>query len=90
MQPFIFLLVASLFFVLPLNVHGQNIKLRYGQIPSTLKTVSALQFHLAHDTRRSLQHRLRRAGFTEAMYSEDMFRKWFARYQLARLIPPRA
>ena len=47
MQPFIFLLVASLFFVLPRNVHGQNIKLRYGQIPSTLKTVSALQFHLA-------------------------------------------
>ena len=47
MQPFIFLLVASLFFVLPVNVHGQNITLRYGQIPSTLKTVSALQFHLA-------------------------------------------
>ncbi len=29
------------------NVGGQNIKLRYGQIPSTIKTVSALQFHLA-------------------------------------------
>ena len=29
------------------NAGGQNIKLRYGQIPSTIKTVSALQFHLA-------------------------------------------
>ena len=26
---------------------GQNINLRYGQIPSTIKTVSALQFHIA-------------------------------------------
>lgn len=25
----------------------QSINLRYGQIPSTIKTVSALQFHLA-------------------------------------------
>jgi ABC-type nitrate/sulfonate/bicarbonate transport system substrate-binding protein len=47
MQPFTFLLVASVFFAVPHNVHGQNITLRYGQIPSTLKTVSALQFHLA-------------------------------------------
>lgn len=34
--------------------------------------------------------KLQNAGFTEAMYSEDMFRKWFARYQQARLLPPRA
>ena len=47
MQPFIFLLDASFVFVLPRNVHGQNITLRYGQIPSTLKTVSALQLYLA-------------------------------------------
>lgn len=47
MQPFMFLLVATLFFAVPGTVHGQNITLRYGQIPSTLKTVSALQFHLA-------------------------------------------
>ncbi|MCB2048929.1 MAG: NAD-dependent epimerase/dehydratase family protein [Novosphingobium sp.] len=33
--------------------------------------------------------KLQNAGFTEAMYSEDMFRKWIARYQQARLIPPR-
>jgi ABC-type nitrate/sulfonate/bicarbonate transport system substrate-binding protein len=45
MQPFTYLLVASLFFAH--NVHGQNITLHYGQIPSTLKTVSALQFYLA-------------------------------------------
>ena len=45
MQPFTYLLVASLFFAH--NVHGQKITLHYGQIPSTLKTVSALQFHLA-------------------------------------------
>lgn len=47
MQRFILLLVASLFLILPDDVHGQTITLRYGQIPSTLKTVSALQFHLA-------------------------------------------
>jgi NitT/TauT family transport system substrate-binding protein len=29
------------------NAGAQNIHLRYGQIPSTIKTVSALQFHLA-------------------------------------------
>ncbi len=33
--------------------------------------------------------KLQNAGFTEAMYSEDMFRKWIARYQQAKLIPPR-
>jgi hypothetical protein len=33
--------------------------------------------------------KLQNAGFTEAMYSEDMFRKWFARYQQAGLIPSR-
>lgn len=31
--------------------------------------------------------KLQNAGFTEAMYAEDMFRKWFARYQEARLLP---
>jgi len=30
------------------SARGQSIKLRYGQIPSSIKTVSALQFHLAH------------------------------------------
>ncbi|HEX5607175.1 MAG TPA: hypothetical protein VFY96_11700 [Candidatus Binatia bacterium] len=45
MQPFTFLLAGSIFFAVPHHVHG--ITLRYGQIPSTLKTVSALQFHLA-------------------------------------------
>ncbi len=34
--------------------------------------------------------KLQNAGFTEAMHSEDMFAKWIARYQQARLIPPRA
>jgi len=33
--------------------------------------------------------KLQNAGFTEAMHSEDMFRKWIARYQQARLIPQR-
>lgn len=33
--------------------------------------------------------KLQNAGFTEAMYSENMFRKWIARYQQAKLIPPR-
>ena len=47
MQRFTFLLVASLFWIFTGNAHGQTITLRYGQIPSTLKTVSALQFHLA-------------------------------------------
>jgi nucleoside-diphosphate-sugar epimerase len=33
--------------------------------------------------------KLRRAGFNETLYSEEMFRKWFARYQQSRLLPPR-
>jgi nucleoside-diphosphate-sugar epimerase len=33
--------------------------------------------------------KLRRAGFAKTLYSEDMFRKWFARYQASRLLPPR-
>jgi nucleoside-diphosphate-sugar epimerase len=32
--------------------------------------------------------KLRQAGFCEAMYSDDMFRKWFARYQREGLLPP--
>lgn len=32
---------------LAVSASAQNIALRYGQIPSTIKTVSALQFHLA-------------------------------------------
>ena len=32
---------------LAVSASAQNITLRYGQIPSTIKTVSALQFHLA-------------------------------------------
>jgi len=47
MQRFTLLLVASIFLTVPGKAHGQTIKLRYGQIPSTLKTVSALRFHLA-------------------------------------------
>src|SRR6185295_14757552 len=34
-------------FSLAASARAQNIALRYGQIPSTIKTVSALQFHLA-------------------------------------------
>lgn len=33
--------------------------------------------------------KLRRAGFTEVMDTEDMFRKWFAAFQSAGLLPPR-
>ena len=42
-------LVASWVIALALagGANAQNIALRYGQIPSTVKTVSALQFHLA-------------------------------------------
>ena len=47
MKSFFLLLVASLLLLPARNAHGQNIPLRYGQIPSTLKTVSALQFHIA-------------------------------------------
>jgi nucleoside-diphosphate-sugar epimerase len=31
---------------------------------------------------------IRQAGFTEAMYSDDMLMKWFARYQQDKLLPP--
>ena len=45
------LIVILLSAVFPLcaiqTVTGQTIKLRYGQIPSTIKTVSALQFYIA-------------------------------------------
>jgi ABC-type nitrate/sulfonate/bicarbonate transport system substrate-binding protein len=41
-------LLLVFFIFLPSKIaSAQNIKLRYGQIPSTIKTVSALQFHLA-------------------------------------------
>ena len=33
--------------------------------------------------------KLQNAGFTEAMYADDMFCKWIAKYQNAKLIPPR-
>ena len=39
--------LAAILVVWPIHASGQNIRLRYGQIPSTIKTVSALQFHLA-------------------------------------------
>lgn len=32
---------------------------------------------------------LRQAGFHEAMYTDAMFAKWFAKYQADRLLPPR-
>ena len=32
--------------------------------------------------------KIRRAGFNETLYTDEMFRKWFARYQAARLLPP--
>jgi ABC-type nitrate/sulfonate/bicarbonate transport system substrate-binding protein len=41
-------LVLFLFLLLGFDAaHAQTVKLRYGQIPSTIKTVSALQFHVA-------------------------------------------
>ena len=33
--------------------------------------------------------KVRRAGFNETLYSDEMFAKWFARYQADRLLPPR-
>lgn len=33
--------------------------------------------------------KLRQAGFGEAMYGDEMLRKWFARYQTSRLLPPK-
>jgi hypothetical protein len=32
---------------------------------------------------------IRQAGFSEALYTDDMLRKWIARYQADRLLPPR-
>src|SRR5881397_624070 len=39
--------VALIFFIFIQTVHAQTVTLRYGQIPSTIKTVSALQFTIA-------------------------------------------
>jgi len=47
MKSLSFLLVASLCVALAPIAHAQNTTLRYGQIPSILKTVSALQLYLA-------------------------------------------
>jgi nucleoside-diphosphate-sugar epimerase len=33
--------------------------------------------------------KLRRAGFNATLYADEMFRKWFARYQASHLLPPR-
>ena len=33
--------------------------------------------------------KIRRAGFNDTLYSDEMFAKWFARYQAERLLPPR-
>lgn len=42
------LILAILLFTAPIdNASAQTITLRYGQIPSTIKTVSALHFHIA-------------------------------------------
>ena len=32
--------------------------------------------------------KIRRAGFDETLYTDDMLRKWFRRYQDDRLLPP--
>src|SRR5258706_16124464 len=41
-------ILFALTFLLPLrSAPAQTIKLRYGQIPSSIKTVSALHFHIA-------------------------------------------
>jgi nucleoside-diphosphate-sugar epimerase len=32
--------------------------------------------------------KIRRAGFNDTLYSDEMFAKWFARYQAERLLPP--
>ena len=47
MKKFAFTLAALLFFAFVPVAVAQNITLRYGQIPSTIKTVSALQFYIA-------------------------------------------
>jgi NitT/TauT family transport system substrate-binding protein len=44
---FIMLITAACLWVPFRNVHAQPVPLRYGQIPSTIKTVSALQFYIA-------------------------------------------
>lgn len=44
---FIVLITAACLLVPSRNVHAQPVTLRYGQIPSTIKTVSALQFYIA-------------------------------------------
>ena len=41
-----FVALSFLLFVCE-SAYGENIRIRYGQIPSTIKTVSALQFHIA-------------------------------------------
>jgi hypothetical protein len=33
--------------------------------------------------------KIRAAGFNEVLYSDEMFAKWFARYQAEKLLPPR-
>src|SRR5687767_177121 len=43
---FITLITAACLLVPFRNVHAQPVTLRYGQIPSTIKTVSALQFYI--------------------------------------------
>ena len=47
MKKFALALAALLLFAPVAAVSGQNITLRYGQIPSTIKTVSALHFYIA-------------------------------------------
>jgi len=47
MRPPVAFFAALFVFASMQIVTGQNINLRYGQIPSTLKTVSALQFYIA-------------------------------------------
>jgi nucleoside-diphosphate-sugar epimerase len=32
--------------------------------------------------------KIRRAGFNETLYTDEMFAKWFRRYQADRLLPP--
>jgi ABC-type nitrate/sulfonate/bicarbonate transport system substrate-binding protein len=44
---FITLITAACVLVPFRNLHAQPVTLRYGQIPSTIKTVSALQFYIA-------------------------------------------
>ncbi len=32
--------------------------------------------------------KIRQAGFNETLYTDEMLRKWFRRYQANRLLPP--